>query len=222
MKLCPECKSDSLVRTSSTGLRVIVCVVLLFIPYGLFFCWIPFVFPHSYRCNICGAGIKEHDLLSLDWRERDVLTEKHRQLEAKLSPMLEQWVEDQQGSLGKIVKSKGQFLLLQVAGKDVNPFRIVDYAALEQADELVLSEKVSAEFKVFGIPPLGYTPPRARDDQPSDQPHRRLTELGRQLLSEREVELITAGKGALATALGEERALRQVRLSWEKPARSEI
>src|SRR5690554_4192399 len=133
MKLCPECKSDSLVKTSSTGLRVIVCVVLLFIPYGLFFCWIPFVFPHSYRCNICGAELKAPDLLDLDWREREVLMEKHKQLETKLNPMLEHWVQDQQGSLGKIVKSKGQFLLLQVAKKDVKPFRIVDYTALEQA-----------------------------------------------------------------------------------------
>lgn len=221
MKLCPECKSDSLARTSSTGLRVIVCVVLLFIPYGFFFCWIPFILPHSFRCNICGAELKAPDLLDLDWRERDVLMEQHRRLEAKLNPMLDQWVADQQANLGKIVKSKGQFMLLQVAGQDVNPFRIVDYTALEQADELVLSEKISSEFRIFDLPPLSYSPYRDRTGQ-SDRQQRRLTELGRQLLTGREVELIRSGEDALHVALSQEQGLQQVRVKREQPARSEM
>ncbi|MFZ5944682.1 MAG: hypothetical protein ACOYVD_11265 [Bacillota bacterium] len=73
MKLCPECKSDSIERSSSTGVRVVVCIILLFIPYGLFICWIPFVFSHTYRCNICGTDVKESDLIDLDWREKELM-----------------------------------------------------------------------------------------------------------------------------------------------------
>lgn len=71
MKICPECKSDMLESNKSTALRVIAAVILLFIPFGLFFVWVPFVFPYSYTCKNCGQKVETPE--EMDWREFDKL-----------------------------------------------------------------------------------------------------------------------------------------------------
>ncbi|MBZ4655217.1 MAG: hypothetical protein JG781_2576 [Peptococcaceae bacterium] len=88
MKLCPKCHSDSIERTSSIGLRVVICIlILIFIPFGLLFCWIPFVFPHTYQCHNYGKDMKEEEVVEMDWREREALLEKEKRLEEKLQPL---------------------------------------------------------------------------------------------------------------------------------------
>lgn len=82
MKLCNNCKSDMLERTSSIGARIFVCImILLFIPFGIFLFWIPFVIPHRYECKKCGTESKENDLLEVDWREKEKILEEEKKLE---------------------------------------------------------------------------------------------------------------------------------------------
>jgi len=91
VKLCPECKSDSIEKSYSIGLRVVVCIILLFIPFGIFFCWIPFVFPYTYRCKVCGTDVKEEELIDIDWREKEIMLEQYKIFEEKLAPFLDKW-----------------------------------------------------------------------------------------------------------------------------------
>jgi len=73
MMHCPACKSDSIEKNSSIGLRVIACIILLFIPYGIFLCWIPFIIPYTFTCKVCGYSANENELISIDWREKEKL-----------------------------------------------------------------------------------------------------------------------------------------------------
>jgi DNA-directed RNA polymerase subunit RPC12/RpoP len=88
MKVCPECKSDMLEETSSTALRVVACIVLLFIPFGIFFCWIPFVFPRNYACKNCGADVPTPE--ELDWREIDEKKQEYKEIKENKQSMVEE------------------------------------------------------------------------------------------------------------------------------------
>lgn len=80
MKVCPECKSDMLEETSSTVLRVIICLILIFIiPFGIFFCWIPFVFSRKYVCKNCGSDVSTPE--DIDWREIDEKKQEYKEVQ---------------------------------------------------------------------------------------------------------------------------------------------
>lgn len=80
MKVYPECKSDMLEETSSIALRVIVCLILIFfIPLGIFFCWIPFVFPRKYACRNCGSDVPTPE--DIDWREIEEKKQEYKELQ---------------------------------------------------------------------------------------------------------------------------------------------
>ncbi|GEL77761.1 LITAF-like zinc ribbon domain-containing protein [Tenuibacillus multivorans] len=148
MDICPECKSDDVEKTYSIGLRVVVCVILLFIPYGIFFCWIPFVFPYTHVCNVCGTELSSDQLLRMDWREREELLKEHQQLEEKLFPYLGKWIEDQEERLFKVAKGKGQIFLVEVNGtKKATTYRVVEYNEQNDVPEIKSSSKVGSKFR---------------------------------------------------------------------------
>ncbi len=126
MKLCPECKSDNIERTSSTGLRVFACIVLLFIPYGFIICWVPFVFSHTFTCKNCGNTGKENELIQIDWREREQISEEFKKLQEKASIFSNKWFKDFDGNLYKIALSKTQPMVIKVENKALIPYRITD------------------------------------------------------------------------------------------------
>src|SRR5699024_2418698 len=111
MELCPNCYSDNVERTSSTGLRVVVCIILLFIPFGLLICWVPSAFPHTYRCKHCANEGKEEELLSVDWRERETFIEKEKMLKETIDPLIGKWFE-RQGNLYTFRMWDEQFILI--------------------------------------------------------------------------------------------------------------
>lgn len=213
MKLCPKCKSDSLEMTSSPGLRVLACIVLLFIPFGIFLCWLPFVLPHSYRCRICGAKLEAGALLELDWRERDVLMEKHRLLEAKLAPLAGAWLKDQDGTAHKIVQARGQFLLLQLNKHRIDPLRVVEYMNSIGQETLLLSDSWAAELEMIERSSYSTAAPGTKL---ADGPAIVLTELGQQLLTEPELQKMGEGNDILLEWLEENGPLPVIVLTMEE------
>ncbi|MCP8615400.1 hypothetical protein [Salirhabdus salicampi] len=67
MELCHECNSDVIEKQSNIGIKIFACIVLLFIPYGILICWVPFLFPPKYYCKQCGHIMDEPKYV--DWRE---------------------------------------------------------------------------------------------------------------------------------------------------------
>lgn len=65
MKLCNRCESDLIKENNQMGLKVTIAIVLLFIPFGLFFIWAPFLIPKTVECKKCGST----DIKELDWKE---------------------------------------------------------------------------------------------------------------------------------------------------------
>ncbi|KUO51956.1 MAG: hypothetical protein APF76_06905 [Desulfitibacter sp. BRH_c19] len=148
MKICPQCTSDSHERTSSTGLRVVGCIVLLFIPYGFFICWVPFVLPHKFLCNVCGYHGKEEELLNLDWRESEELKGQHRELHEKLQPVKDMWVQDTKQNSYKVIHGKGQYLLLKVLENNIVPYRIVGYDKDTDPKRIMIKDNLVENFNV--------------------------------------------------------------------------
>jgi hypothetical protein len=149
MMLCPKCKSDTVERTSSTGARVIVCIILLFIPFGFLFCWIPFVFPHTYKCNVCGNEGKEEELLNVDWRERDDLMKEYENLGQKLYLLEDKWIKNQHSNLCKIVKTSGKVYLLELTeSNNIGTYRILHYIEGEDLNTVIV-KNISEDFSVM-------------------------------------------------------------------------
>lgn len=65
MKLCNQCKSDLVTVESHVGLKVFLVIILLFIPFGIFFVWAPFLISPTVSCKLCGS----QDIREMDWRE---------------------------------------------------------------------------------------------------------------------------------------------------------
>lgn len=155
MQVCRVCKSDNLERTSSTGLRIFCCIVLLFIPFGLFFCWIPFVLEHKYDCNNCGTQSKASELLSVDWRERESYLEEYRKLESRLSTCINKWLQYDMTSIYKIVLYKGQLFAIEFNGKFLDAFRIKKVS--DDNKKIILSSKVGSKFNIYKPESMGYS-----------------------------------------------------------------
>lgn len=169
MQLCPDCKSDTVERTSSTTLRVIGCLVLIFIiPFGLFFAWIPFVLPHTFRCHNCKRQGNESDLMHVDWRERDELLAEDRQLGQKLDPLKEYWFE-QMASLYKITDVNHMYILVKVSEASTTAFQIHD----------IIDNSLQVKNLDTRLEPFTYT---AYDWEPTD--------FGKNLFTAAEMELI--------------------------------
>ncbi|WP_100333370.1 hypothetical protein [Bacillus alkalisoli] len=47
--------------------KIPIAVVLVIIPGGIFFCWVPFLFPGTYGCKSCGREFSKPR--EMDWRE---------------------------------------------------------------------------------------------------------------------------------------------------------
>jgi len=212
MKVCPECFSDSIERTSSVGLRVVMCIILLFIPFGLFICWIPFVFPHTYRCNICGKEGKEEELIGMDWREKEILLEKQKAMEKNLEPTMGKWLKAEE-NLYKVTKGKGHLLLLQATEEKFKLLRIDDY--LPETNTI----KVKGEFtKGFEVLTPKSAEPEANSTVDKYEPiaginvtpkltEATLTAFGQQLITEEEFSALKDGMGKLQQLLEENKLL---------------
>ncbi|WP_096185749.1 hypothetical protein [Evansella halocellulosilytica] len=148
MDICPECKSDDVEKTYSIGLRVVVCLIFVFIiPYGIFLCWIPFVFPYKHVCHVCGSEIESDQLLRMDWREREELLKEHQKLEGEVAPFLGKWIEDQVGRIYKVAKGKGQIFLVEINKQEVTIYRVVACNEKNDALEIKASSKVGSKFR---------------------------------------------------------------------------
>lgn len=65
MKLCKRCESDLIVENNHFGIKIAIVIVLIFIPFGIFFVWAPFLIPKSVECKKCGSS----EIKELDWKE---------------------------------------------------------------------------------------------------------------------------------------------------------
>lgn len=183
MDICPECKSDDVEKTYSMGLRVAVCVILLFVPFGIFICWIPFVFPYTHVCHVCGTELSSDQLLRMDWREKEELLKEHQQLEEKLSPFLGEWIEDQEERHFKVAKGKGQIFLIEINGtQKAKTYRVVDYNEQNDVPEIISSSKVGSKFQRVIQEPGDFV----SFDENEHTNETSLTELGKELLTEDE------------------------------------
>jgi hypothetical protein len=141
MNLCPYCLSDQIERTTSTGLRIVVCLILIFIvPFGFFFCWVPFVFSHKYRCLRCHEETKENDLLLLDWRDREQLLAYSKENHSSILPLIGQWI-NYNDRLYKLVQKEQWVFLVEVKEQSVRTFALVsssnDTLTIENIDSFL-------------------------------------------------------------------------------------
>ncbi|ABR48284.1 hypothetical protein Amet_2125 [Alkaliphilus metalliredigens QYMF] len=146
MKVCPECYSDNVERTSSIGARLFICIFLLFIPFGIFICWIPFVFPHRFICKVCGKDDKEEMMVAIDWRESEILLENQKTLENNLRPKFDRWFNFED-SLYKIVKARGYLLLLKVTKNNIETLLIKEYSS--DTNIIKTTSSLSNKFKAL-------------------------------------------------------------------------
>lgn len=124
MNLCPHCLSDQIERSTSIGLRIFVCLILLFlVPFGFFFCWLPFVFSHIYRCLRCHEETKEGELLLLDWRNRNQLVSYSKEYHSSILPVIGQWLIYNE-ALYKLVQKEQWIFLLEVKDNSVRSFAL--------------------------------------------------------------------------------------------------
>ncbi len=201
MKLCPECKSDKIEKGYSIGLRVVGCIILLFIPFGFFFCWIPFVLPYTYSCKVCGVNVKEEELIDIDWREKEIMLEDYKLFEEKLNPFLDKWFIANE-KIYKIVKAKGQFLLLEFVNDNTYTYRIVDYVNENGINKFTISKKLTSEFDLLKNQ---WIVEYDASDNKAEKSEDILSSFGKQVISENELIKFKSGKDALIEWIEQEK-----------------
>lgn len=67
MKICHYCQSDMLEKRMFLFLKIPLAIILLFVPYGIYICWLPFLIPSNYACKKCGKEMQKPK--EIDWRE---------------------------------------------------------------------------------------------------------------------------------------------------------
>lgn len=80
MKLCIHCESDLVVKKNFLAWKIPIAIILAFIPYGIFICWLPFLLPSKYACNNCGRELSQ--VKEVDWREFEKLKKEKQEEEA--------------------------------------------------------------------------------------------------------------------------------------------
>lgn len=145
MEVCKVCMSDNLEKMSSTGLRVVICIVLIFIPFGFLICWLPFVFEHKYICKNCGTESKSSQLLKLDWREKEKFLEEYRELKDLMKPFINMWIIDYNETLYKIVLYKEQLFAIEFNRDKYKSYRIKGF----KDDEIKLDSNVGNKLKFY-------------------------------------------------------------------------
>lgn len=188
MKLCPECKSDNIHRTSSTGLRVFGCIVLLFIPYGFFICWVPFIFFHTFACKNCGETGKERELIQIDWREREEIIEEFKKLQEKIKPYENMWFYDNDDSLNKILQTKNQPLIIRTEGEMLVPYRIKEFENDNDSLKIEIKKNLSPHYKV-SLRSFDYENENNKNNEESSN----LSKFGRSVITESEEEAFSQG-----------------------------
>lgn len=141
MQVCKECKSDVVERTSSTAGRVVVCIILLFIPFGFLVCWVPFVFAHTYKCKNCGLEGKEDMLMDLDWREKDLMLDINNTSDS-MQPYIGKWLHNNFEAY-KLVSHKHQILLLSPTLEGIVPYKLIRCSNDEASTTLHIKKLVS-------------------------------------------------------------------------------
>jgi len=157
MRLCPVCTSDELERTSSTGLRVIVCIVLILIPLGIFICWIPFVFPHKFQCKVCGFDGAQDTFREMDWREFEAYKQKYAALLEQFRPTLGKWFQDQEERLYKAVEFRGHLMLIRFGQEDMDSYILLGYTPEENRITVIKAGDYmrASDYNGNNLTPLG-------------------------------------------------------------------
>ncbi|SCY10314.1 BRI3 family protein [Alkaliphilus peptidifermentans] len=143
MKVCPDCKSDVIEETSSTAIRVIFCIVILFLPFGIFFCWIPFIFPRKYRCKSCGNEGENSQLVDIDWRDKELIVKDEATLDEKIKPYLNNWFDSNDKQLFKIVTYKGNMLLVVLMEDNVKIYSIIEFSINSSTYKIYLKDNIN-------------------------------------------------------------------------------
>lgn len=72
MILCTNCESDLVVKKDFYAFKIpIVLIIFIVMPYGLYYCWLPFLFRGNYACKKCGHEASKFK--EIDWREFEKL-----------------------------------------------------------------------------------------------------------------------------------------------------
>lgn len=66
-----HCESDRVEKQNFFALKIPIAIILTFIPYGIFMCWLPFIIPGNYACKRCGREFRKAK--EINWQEYERL-----------------------------------------------------------------------------------------------------------------------------------------------------
>ena len=147
MQICKVCGSDSLEKTSSTGLRVFLCIVLMFFPWGLLYCWLPFIREHTYVCTNCGTDIKASEIETIDSREMESKNQAYNTMVEESEGLIENWIMTDSNELCKVIYLKGQLFIVGIDSESAITYRMLKYKAEENL--IVVDSRVGIKHQIY-------------------------------------------------------------------------
>jgi hypothetical protein len=147
MQICKVCGSDSLEKTSSTGLRVFLCIVLMFLPYGLLYCWLPLIREHTYVCTNCGTESKAREIETIDSREMESRNHAYNKMVEEAKGLIDKWIMTVGNELCKVIYLKGQLFIVGVDSESAITYRMLKYKAEENL--IVVDSRVGTKHQIY-------------------------------------------------------------------------
>lgn len=147
MQICKVCGSDSLEKTSSTGLRVFLCIVLMFLPWGLLYCWLPFIREHTYVCTNCGTESKASEIETIDSREMESRNQDYKTMVEESKDLIDKWIMTDSNELCKVIYLKGQLFIVGVDSESAITYRMLKYKAEEKL--IVVDSRVGTKHQIY-------------------------------------------------------------------------
>ncbi|SHJ88022.1 hypothetical protein SAMN02745751_03619 [Dethiosulfatibacter aminovorans DSM 17477] len=147
MQICKVCGSDILEKTSSTGLRVFLCIVLMFLPYGLLYCWLPLIREHTYICTNCGTESKASEIETIDSREMESRNHDYGKMVEEAEGLIDKWIMTDSNELCKLIYLKGQLFVVGVDSESAITYRMLKYKAEENL--IVVDSRVGTKHQIY-------------------------------------------------------------------------
>ncbi len=119
----------------------------MFLPWGLLYCWLPFIKEHTYVCTNCGTESKASEIETIDSREMESRNQDYNTLVKESKDLIDKWIMTDSNELCKVIYLKGQLFIVGVDSESAITYRMLKYKAEENM--IVVDSRVGTKHQIY-------------------------------------------------------------------------
>jgi hypothetical protein len=120
----------------------------MFLPWGLLYCWLPFIREHTYVCTNCGTESKASEIETIDSREMESRNQDYNTMVEESKDLIDKWIMTDSNELCKVIYLKGQLFIVGVDSDSAITYRMLKYKVEEKL--IVVDSRVGTKHQIYG------------------------------------------------------------------------